>query len=177
MARTVIRGVVIAVVAALVAVTGNAIGIDTVWPVLLAAAVGLAVAPVTMGRVAAFVVGAGVSWLVLALRAGFLPDLAASQALVIAVGVLLLTALAALTAERLPLWASLAGLVAFAGYYEPTYAASPTRFLAESPIALVTVLLAAAVGFVAALVTDLVTAPAAETTETSRTTTIEEGVA
>jgi hypothetical protein len=181
MSRTVVRGAVIALVAAIVAVSGNALGIDTVWPVLLAAAVGLAAVPLGMGRVVAFVVGSLVSWFVLALRAGFLPDVAMARALVVVIGVLLLTALAAATAERAPLWAGLAGFVAFSAYYEPLYAASPTLFLSESPVALVTVLLAAAVGFAAGLVTELLTAPdrqpARRDAETGDTETIEEGVA
>lgn len=163
MSRTVLRGAVIALVAALVAVSGSAIGIDTVWPVLLAAAVGLSTLSLTPGRVAAFVVGAIVSWAVFAVRAGFLPDVAMARALVVAVGVVLLTILAATTAERAPLWAGLVGFAAFSAYYEPMYAESPTLFLSESPLALVTVLLAAAVGFVAALLTELVAPPSRAT--------------
>lgn len=157
MSSTVVRGAVIALVAALVAVTGNAFGIDAVWPVLLAIAVGLAAAHLSAGRVVAFVVGAVVSWLMFALRAALLPDLALSQALLLVVGVLLLTLMAALSSERLPLWAGLVGYAAFSAHYEPIYALTPTRFLAESPISLVTVLLAAAVGFIGAVVAQIVT--------------------
>jgi hypothetical protein len=182
MSRTVIRGAVIALVAALVAVTGNAVGIDTVWPVLLAAAVGLSAASFSTGRIVAFVVGTGVSWLMLALRAALLPDLALSQAAVLVGGVVLLTAMAALSAERAPLWAGLAGYAAFAAYYEPIFAANPTRFLAESTVALVTVLLATAVGFLGAMAAELVT-PAPTTRDdvdgypTSNADRVEGGVA
>jgi hypothetical protein len=160
MSRTVIRGAVIALVAALVAVTGNAVGIDTVWPVLLAAAIGLSATALFAGRVVAFVVGVALSWLMLALRAALLPDLAVSQAAVLVGGVVLLTAMAALSAERAPLWAGLAGFAAFSAYYEPIFAANPTRFLAESTVALVTVLLATAVGFLGAMLAELASAPA-----------------
>jgi hypothetical protein len=177
MSRTVVRGAVIALVAAIVAITGSALGIDTVWPVLLAAAVGLATVSLSMGRVAAFVVGALVSWLVLALRAGLLPDLAWSQALVVAVGVLLLTGLAALTADRAPLWAGLVGFAAFSAYYEPMFAANPTAFLSESPSALLTVLLAASIGFIGGLLAEILTAQTREPVGRADTETIEEGVA
>lgn len=157
MARTAISGAIVALLAALVAVSGGAIGITTVWPVLLAVAVGLAARPLTLGRVVAYVVGATASWIALAIRAGYLPDVAASQAVVVVGAVVLLTVIAALTADRVPLWAGLAGYAAFAGLYEPMFAATPTAFLTESPPALVTVLLAAGVGILVAELADLVT--------------------
>jgi hypothetical protein len=148
--RTLICGVVLALLAAVVAVTGSALGITTLWPLLLGAAVGFAAVPVSLGRVSAFVLGAVVSWVAMALRAGFLPDLPASRAIVVAGAVLLLAVVAAVTANRAPLWAGLVGYAAFAGLYEPLYAATPTAFLTESPTALLTVLLAGAIGVAAA---------------------------
>jgi hypothetical protein len=52
---------------------GSAIGITTVWPVLLGVAVGLAVWPLSLGRVGAYVLGAVVGWVAMAMYAGFLP--------------------------------------------------------------------------------------------------------
>lgn len=67
------------------------------------------------------------------------------------VAVLILTAVAALSAGLLPLWAGLAGFAAFAGLYEPVSVASPTTFLTDAPLALVTVLLALGLGALTAL--------------------------
>jgi hypothetical protein len=164
MGRTVIHGAVVVVLAALVAAFGSAIGITTVWPVLLAVAVGLAVWPLSLGRVGAYALGAVVGWVAMALRAGFLPDIVVSRTLAVVIGVVVLTLVAALTSDLVPLWAGLAGYAAFAGLYEPLYAESPTLFLSESPVALVTVLLAGGLGLAAAGLAEMVTggAPARE---------------
>ncbi|MBS3942570.1 MAG: hypothetical protein KG028_16555 [Actinobacteria bacterium] len=157
MTRTVLSGAVIALLAAVLAVTGSALGITTLWPVLLAAAVGIAGGRLTVGRVAAFVVGAVASFVAMAVSAGMLPAVPAAEAVVVVVGVLVLTAIAAVTGERVPLWAGLVGYAVLAAYYEPAFAARPTAFLAEAPVALVTVLLAAALGAAAATLVDLLT--------------------
>lgn len=156
MTRIVVAGAIVAFFAAVLALWGGALGVTTVWPVLLAAAVGLALAPVGIGRILAFVVGTAVAWLAMAVRAGVLPDTAGSRAAVAVGGVLALTALAAATRDLVPLWAGLAGYAAFAAFYEPIYAASPTLFLSESPVALVGVLLAAGLGFLASVVANVV---------------------
>jgi hypothetical protein len=160
MARTAIIGAVVALLAALLAVGGSVLGITTLWPVLLAVAVGLAAGHVTLGRVIAYVVGAGTSWVTAAIGAGVLPQTALSDVIVVILGIAILTVIAALTADRVPLWAGLAGYAAFAALYEPLYAANPTLFLSESPVALVTVLLAGALGIAIATVAELLTAGA-----------------
>lgn len=158
MARTVLTGAVIALLAAVLAVVGSALGITTLWPVLLAVAIGLAGGRVTLGRVAAYVIGAVAAFVAMAVVAAALPAVAASQVVVVVVAIVVLTALAAVTGERAPLWAGLAGYAAFAALYEPIYAANPTAFLTEAPVALVTVLLAAALGAAAATLVELLTA-------------------
>jgi hypothetical protein len=157
MARTALTGAVVALLAALLAVTGTALGITTIWPVLLAVAVGLAAGHVTLGRVAAYVIGIAISWVMAAMTAGVLPQMAISDAIVVIVAVLVLTLIAVFSADRVPLWAGLAGYAAFAALYEPIYDANPTLFLEESPVALVTVLLAGALGVAIAAVAELLT--------------------
>lgn len=149
MNRTLLAGGVIAFVAALVALLGDTLNLTSPWPVLLAAAVGLATAP-TLGRGAAFLAGAATAWLVAALRAGVLPDVVIAGALLVAFAVVLLTVVALVSRDRLPLWTSLLGFAAFTALYDPLYASAPTAFLSESPVAFVTVLLAASIGFLAA---------------------------
>lgn len=146
----------LALVAAVIALTGGALGIDTLWPVLLAAAVGLAAASsLSLGRGAAFVGGALIGWVAMAIRAGLLPDTVAAQAIVVVIGIALVTAIAAATADLAPMWAGLVGYAAFAGFYEPIFAESPTTFVADSTVAIITVLLAGALGFAGALLGDL----------------------
>lgn len=159
MTRTVVHGAIVAVLAALLAAIGSAIGIPTIWPVLLGVAVGLAVWPMSLGRVGAFALGAVVSWGVMALRAGVLPDLGLSRALIVLIGIVLIAAVAVVTADHVPLWAGLVGYAAFAALYEPMFADSPTLFLSESPGALLTVLLSGGVGLAIAGLADLLTGP------------------
>ena len=156
--RILIRGAVLALVAAVVALTGGALGIDTLWPVLLAAAVGLAAVPLSLGRAGGFVAGAVVSWVAVAGGASLLPDTAAAQAIIVVVGIALVTAIAAATSDLAPLWAGVAGYAAFAGLYAPVLAADPAPALGDAAVALVTVLLATALGFGAALLGDLLVA-------------------
>ena len=162
MARTALIGAVVALLVALVAMGGGLLGITTIWPVLLAVGVGLAARPVTVGRIAAYAIGAGAGWVATALTAGVLPQTAISDAIAVVAALVIIIALAAVTADQFPLWAGLAGYAAFAGYYEPIYAANPTLFLSESPVALLTVLLAGAIGFAIASLADLLTAGASE---------------
>ena len=155
--RILIRGAVLALVAAVLALAGGALGIDTLWPVLLAAAVGVAAASsLSVGRGVAFVGGALVGWVAMAIQAGLLPDTAAAQAIVVVLGVALITAMAAATADGAPMWAGLAGYALFAAYYEPIFVADPTAFVSDSTSAMVTVLMATALGFAAALLGDLI---------------------
>jgi hypothetical protein len=157
MGRTVIHGAIVAVLVAILAWVGSAIGITTVWPVLLGVAVGLAVWPLSLGRVGAYVLGAVIGWVAMAMYAGFLPQVGSSRAIVVFLGVALLAAVAALSADLVPFWAGLIGYAAFSGLYEPMFVESPTMFLSQSPGALLTVLLAGAVGLAIAGLAALVT--------------------
>lgn len=165
MARTALIGVIVTLLAALVAMGGSAFGITTVWPVLLAVAVGLSAGGLTIGRIVAYVIGTLAGWASIALGAGLLPQTGLADAIALVVALGILTVIAAVTADRFPLWAGLAGYVAFTAFYEPTYAANPTLFLSESPVALLTVLLAGGIGFAIAGLAALLTAGTAETDE------------
>lgn len=147
MIRTLWAGGVLALVLLLAALGGPALGLATLWPVVLAAAVGLAASDGHVGRAGAFVVGVLTGWLALAVRAGFLPDVALGRAGVALLAVAIVTGVALASAGRVPLWASLVGLAAFSAAYEPVYADSPTTFLADSPVAAATLLLGAGLGF------------------------------
>ncbi len=153
--RTVIGGAVVALLAGALAFIGPGIGINTLWPFLLAAGVALAAGPAVASRTGALALGTLVGFAAMALTAGVLPQVPLSDAIAVVVAVAILTLVAALTRGLLPLWAGLAGYAMFVGYYRPTYVDSPTTFLADAPVALVTVLLAAGVGAIVAIVAEL----------------------
>jgi hypothetical protein len=156
MSHTFVRGGVVALIVALLSFGAGWIGLSTLWPVYLAAAVVFGSSSAGVGVVAAYLVGIGTAWLAIALRAGVFPDLAASHALIAVIAVVILTAVAVLTRDQAPLWVGLAGFAAFYGFYEPTFVDSPTTFLADSPVALGELLLASALGFIGGVLADLV---------------------
>lgn len=155
MLRTVVCGVGVAVVAGMLAIFGGTFGITTIWPVLLAVAIGLAAGPAIASRTGGAAIGAVVGFLAYAVMIGVLPATTGATALAMIGAVLVLTAVAALSAGLLPLWAGLAGFAAFAALYDPVSVASPTTFLTDASLALVTVLLALGLGALTALGTTL----------------------
>lgn len=150
-----LRGTVVAGAAALVVVLSTAIGLSSPWPVLLIAAVAFA-RPFRPGVVGALFVGVVAWWIAMALRAGVLPDATSSEVLAVVLAVALVTVAAAVSRDRLPLWAGLAGSAVFAGLYEPVFADAPTHFLTDSVLALASVVVAIGAGAIAAVVADLV---------------------
>lgn len=160
MTRTLTRGGAAALAIALAAFLADTLGITDPWPVALAVAIALVPAASPTGRLAAAVVGAILGWVALALQAALLPSAASSTALLGVLVVVVVTGVAAVSGERLPLWAGLAGYALFTAVYLPLFEATPTAFLSESPVALVTVLLAVGLGALAAAATDLVGASA-----------------
>lgn len=155
MTRTVVSGAVIVVAAALVAAFHDVIGITQVWPFVLAVAVGLAASATPLGRAAGFTLGVLVGFIVAALRAGFMPDTTATTVILVVVAVVVAIIVGAVSFGRVPMWTVLAGYAAFAGLYGPVYVENPTLFASEAPVELVSLLLATAVGFIAAMLGDI----------------------
>jgi hypothetical protein len=157
MVRTAFSGAVVAFVAAVLAVVGSSIGITTLWPMLLAAAIGLATASgSTVGRVASFSIGVVLAAVVFAIQAGFLPQSTSATLMLVVLGVALVTGIGIVSGGHLPMWAGLAGYAAFNGLYAPVFADTPTQFLSQAPRALAVLLLSAAVGGAAAMVVDMI---------------------
>jgi hypothetical protein len=155
MMRTVVHGVLVALGAVAVAALGGSVGLTVLWPFLLAAAVAIVPIGGPVGRSAAFAIGAVLGWGVFALRAGVLPAGTGTEILLAIIGVALATLVAVVSFGRLPLWAVLAGGAALLGAYAPDYAANPTLFLSESPLALGSVLVAAAIAAIVGTVADM----------------------
>ena len=83
------------------------------------------------------------------LRAGLLRDTVSGEMIATVAAVAIVTIAAAASRERLPLWAALVGIGAFAGVYEPLFAAEPTLFATESPLAFASVVVATGIGALA----------------------------
>lgn len=154
MLPTLLRGAVVAGAAGLVAALPDTLGLTSPWPVLLVAAVAFA-RPMRPGPIAAVLVGAVAWWVAMALRAGVLADTTSSRVIAAVVAIAVCTAVAAVSRERLPLWASLVGIAVFGALYEPMFADEPTKFIAQSTLAMTTVVVAVGIGALTALVADL----------------------
>lgn len=145
-----VKGLCLALFGALTIGFGHLFGLDLDQVALLGVALGGVVGLVPdrtlTWRIGGFLVGFAVAWVGYALRAGMLPDTAAGRAVTVFGVIVVLVVVAAVSGERVPLWAMLVGSAALVGAYEQTYAASPSLFLTDSPTAATTVLLAAALG-------------------------------
>ncbi|WP_407341680.1 hypothetical protein [Pengzhenrongella phosphoraccumulans] len=146
-------GIFLAVLASLLVLMSDTLGLEVQSITLLGAGIGGALGLVPDrspgARLGAFAVGFGAAWLGYLLRAAVLPDATNGRAAAVFVVLLCCLALAMLTRGRLPLWATLLGAAAMAGSYESVYAADPTAFLTTSPTSASAVLLAAGAGFLA----------------------------
>lgn len=154
MGRSLVSGLVLAVFAAVIVVLGEVLGLDLAHVALLGAALGgvLGLVPHTapLGKLGGFAVGFVLAWAGFALRAAVLPDTASGRGVAAFVVVALIGVACAVSGGRLPLWSALLGAAAIVGAYEETYTNAPSRFLTESPTAGTTVLLAVAIGYLAA---------------------------
>jgi hypothetical protein len=147
-----ITGLALAVAGALLALSGGLFGSDLPKVALLGTAAGAVLGLVPDrspgARSLAFVSGLLATWLGYALRAGFLPDTGTGRAIAYVIIVALVTAVAVISANRLPMWACFVGVAAMAGAYEVVFTATPTAFKGESMTAVTTAVLATAFCFV-----------------------------
>lgn len=146
MTRALFGGLLLAVLLIVLAAASNLLALNVIWPALLAGAVALVPGRAGAMRISAFLIGGAAGWVGYALRVTVLPDLTVSPGVALAAAVLIVTAIAAASADRLPLWAAAAGVAAFSGVYEAAFVASPTLFVSQSVVALTTFLAAGAVG-------------------------------
>jgi hypothetical protein len=153
MTKNVIGGLILAVMAALVVGLGEFLGLDLQHVALLGAALGGVIGLVPdrapWERIVGFAVGFVFAWIGVAVRAAVLPDSAGGRAVAAFLVLAACMVVAAASMTRLPLWSMLVGAAAIVGAYEETYTNAPSQFIHESPTAATTVLLAAALGYVA----------------------------
>jgi hypothetical protein len=154
MRRTAIGGAILAVVAFLLILFGEALDLDLEKVALTGAALGAVVALVPdrqpIFRGLGFAGGFLVGWGGYALRAGFLPDTSLGRALAALLVLLVLMGIALATGTRVPLWSLLTGAAAMAAAYETTFMITPSAFPYESPTAATQMAMAAGIGYLAA---------------------------
>lgn len=152
----VVPGLILAFFGALTIALGNVMGLEldqvALLGVALGAVIGLVPDRTNTQKVVGFLVGFLVAWVGYAARAAILPDSVTGRTIAIFVVLLVASLIAFASSGRLPAWSMLVGMAALAGAYEATYIAAPAQFMAESPIAVTSVLLAVAMGNIATLV-------------------------
>lgn len=150
---TLLCGALLAVVAGLLCLVGEALGLDTQHVALVGGAlggvVGLVQERTPAMRATGFLIGLVVAWLGFAVRALYLPDSASGRAVAAIAVVAVCVLFTAGSANRIPLWTLLIGAAAMVAVYEESYTADSPAFLAQSPSAATGVLLAAGIGFLA----------------------------
>ena len=170
--RTLVSGGALALAAGLLADQGSVLGADLPHTALLGAALGAVVGLVpdrsVAGRTGAFLTGFVSAWVGYALRAGVFPDVPLGRALAAVIVVSVITAVAAASAGRLPLWSGLVGAGALLGAYETTFVTTPTGFLQDSMTAATTVLVSAALGLLVATTVEGLMAPGSSAAPTAR---------
>ena len=122
MRRSLIAGLVLAVLAALITVMGGLFGSDLEHVALLGAALGGALGLVPhrygWGRISGFLLGFVAAWIGFALRAAVLPDSSTGRAVAAFLVVALCALACAFSSGRLPLWSDLLGSAAIVVAYE-----------------------------------------------------------
>jgi hypothetical protein len=146
-------GLTLTVTALVVTWLGGVLDLELESVALLGAAMGAVVGLVpdrtALVRMGGFVGGFVIAAIGYVIRAALLPDTTAGRAVAVAAVMLLSLAFTLPFVGRMPLWSVLLGAGTFAGAYEFTYAAAPPELASTLPSTATTVLLMAAIGFLA----------------------------
>ena len=153
--RTLAVGSALALTAGLLTDHGAALGADlpslALFGIAAGAVLGLVPDRGPAARAAGFLAGFLATWAAYGLRASVLPDVPIGRALAAAGVVAAITAVATATAGRLPLWSGLVGAATLVGAYETVFSADPAAFGSEATTVATTVLLAASIGYLVAV--------------------------
>ncbi len=158
MARVFLFGLAIAVLGALTVALSAALGINFQY-VLVGLGGGAVLGLIRHGspvaRLGAFLIGLFAGLVFYLLRLAVLPANWAGIAVATMIAVLLLTLVAGLTKDRLPLWAMLLGVMVFSGGYEYNFLTTPWFALSQLPANIAGMLATASIGFLVALLVEL----------------------
>ncbi|MPZ95063.1 MAG: hypothetical protein GEU96_09160 [Propionibacteriales bacterium] len=147
-------GLALAFVCAVAFDAAFGLGVDQVVLIggVLGAVLGLMPSKEPRWQLAGFGTGLGAAWVSYGLRAAVLPDAPTGSAMAAGGAVVICVLVAVATSDRVPLWAGLLGIAAMAGTFEHTFDPATSRFMADSLAAVSTAGLAAALGYLAAVV-------------------------
>jgi hypothetical protein len=149
-----LAGGIVASAAVGAVVLGVLFGLELESYALIGVAMGAVVALVPDARpglrFAGFAVGVVIALAGYLARAAVLPDAASGRAVAAFAVLALCAVVAAATAGRVPLWATLLGAATFFGAYEASFAAAPPEVASTSLTALTAVAFTAALGFLVA---------------------------
>jgi hypothetical protein len=165
MVRTLVAGLLVAVAAALVLLIGGPVGLNAgvaVVGVALGAVLALVPYRGPFWRIGAWAVGFILTWVSYAVTALLFPSNNVGAAVGSFLGLILVTLVAGLTRERLPLWCGLVGVATFVGSYYAAFNAAPYLFKTESITYMAAAFAATMIGFLAAALADLIFAQRAE---------------
>ena len=174
MRNSLLVGIALTLTAVAVTLVSGALDLDLEPVALLGLAAGAVLALSTdrsaAGRVAAFAGGITFALVGYAARALALPDSDSGRAVAVAIVLGLVTMMAGLTRNHLPLWAGVLGAGAFAGAYDRVYTDAPAELLSTGVETLTVLLLAVSAGFLTGTLTrPAAAAPAAPRHETAST--------
>ena len=161
MRNSLLVGIALTLTAVAVTLVSGALDLDLEPVALLGLAAGAVLALSTdrsaAGRVVAFVGGVAFALVGYATRALALPDSDGGRAVAVAIVLGLVTLMAGVTMNRLPLWAGVLGAGVFAGAYDRVYTNAPAELASTGVETLTVLLLAVSAGFL----TGTLTRPAA----------------
>jgi hypothetical protein len=159
--RTLSAGALIAATSAVLVLTGDALGVDDAWPVLLVVGAGLLVGVPLLRHAISLAVGIAIGTFTAWLELAVLPDVAAGRAIGTATAVLLITVATLVTRARLRFglqlvgWAAMTALIAARATPVPATTLGTTGLGGLIPTA-VTLLVATGIGLLLAQVAQLV---------------------
>lgn len=158
MKRVFLFGIVCAALAALVIVIGNALNF-TIQNVMLGigggAILGLVRTHSPAMRYIACLIGFALGFAFYAIRLAVLPATIWGNLIAVVVTILLVTLIAGLTKDKIPMWGMFVGVTVFAGAFDQYFTTTPWLFVNQSITTIATMLFAVTAGFLVSVLVEL----------------------
>jgi hypothetical protein len=135
MKKIVVGGLLLIVVTALALLLGSALDIP-LGGILFTGGIGVVLGIIKQGgpvaRIVGFVIGFLLAWVAFGLQAALLPQTVGSQIVAAVIVLAIVTAIAALSRDKVPFWSLLLGTATMVGAYQTAFELTPQNFLTES---------------------------------------------
>jgi len=153
MKKIVVGGLLLIVVTALALLLGSALQLP-LGGILFTGGVGVVLGIIKQGgpiaRIFGFVIGFMLSWVAFGIQAAILPQTVGSQILASSIVLIIVTAIAALSRDKVPFWSLILGTATMVGAYMTDFENAPQNFLSDSFNAAGGTLIGVAMGLVVA---------------------------